>query len=118
VMRACTARSSKPIEQCNISDKNVQTFSFRAGGFRIPGPALVFRGHTPGASRQLWTSRWYDMYHVPGEGTEGLAAHPWRSAVRFLIHLGVGEAKYSLRPPLLERRAARPRNASRFPAMC
>ena len=71
-----------------------QTFSFRAGGFRIPGPALVFRGHTPGASRRLWTSRWYGLHHVPGEGTKGLAAHPWRSAVRFLLHLGVGEAKY------------------------
>jgi hypothetical protein len=105
-MRACTARS-KPIKRSNLNDKNVQTFSCRAGGFRIPGPARVFRGHPPGASHRPWTSRRYDPYHVPGEGTEGLAAHPWRSAVKLLIHL-FGCWRGSLRPPLLERRAARP----------
>ena len=55
-MRACTARS-KPIKRCNLSDKNVQTFSFRAGGFRTPGPTRAFRGHTPGVVGSLPASR-------------------------------------------------------------
>ena len=54
--------------------------------FRIPGPL----GHTPRnnyPSRQPWTPQRYNMYNVPGEGSEGLAAHPRQSAVRFLINL-------------------------------
>ena len=81
---------SKPIKPWNLSNKNVQTFSFRAGGFRTPGPTRVFRGHTPRSrdlpSRQPWAPGWYNPCHAPGEGAEGLAAHPWQSAVRLFVH--------------------------------
>ena len=89
VMRMCNA-GSKPIKPWNIINKTVQTCSFRAGGFRAPGSTRVFQGHTPRIrdlpSRQPWAPGWYNPCHAPGEGAEGLAAPPWQSVVRLLVH--------------------------------